>query len=133
MRKGSFAGDANDVRLVSGPSWLLLTAAGPNPRTAATFSDGSTKNAITHLRDVHRIGKDGPLAPVEEQEKRIRLAFGNTLPRVSFNVDIFEDILTRWMALCDIPFLAVEHDCFRLLLSYLASCVRTYIQACDTD
>jgi hypothetical protein len=37
-------------------------------------------------------------------------------------VDVFKDILTRWMALCDVSSVAVEHDCFLLLLSYLAAC-----------
>jgi hypothetical protein len=108
------------------PNNSPLTDLGANPRTAATFSDGSTKNAIIHLHDVHRIGKDGPLPPIEQTAQRIRLAFGNTLPRVSFNVDVFKDILTRWMAMCDVPFVAVEHECFRLLLSYLAACVSTH-------
>jgi hypothetical protein len=122
MRKESFGGGASVVGKPTSCR-MSLTALGPNPRTAATFSDGSTKNAIIHLHDVHRIGKNGPLPPVEQEAQRIRLAFGNSLPRVSFNVDVFQELLSRWMALCDVPFVAVEHDCFRLLLSYLAACV----------
>jgi hypothetical protein len=122
MRKGSCGGGARDVSS-SSRCRILLTAVDPNPRTAATFSDGSTKNAIIHLHDVHRIGQHGPLPPIKQEAQRIRLAFGNALPHVAFNVDIFQDILIRWMALCDIPFVAIEHDYFRVLLGYLAPCV----------
>ncbi|KAF8536448.1 hypothetical protein BDD12DRAFT_807786 [Trichophaea hybrida] len=42
-----------------------------NPRTSATYSDTSTKNAIIHLRNVHRIGQDGQLMDPAEQEQKL--------------------------------------------------------------
>jgi hypothetical protein len=59
------------------------------------------------------------------EEQRIRTAFGNTLPRVAFNITVFRQILIRWIIICNIPFRGVENDSFRLLLGYLAACVRS--------
>jgi hypothetical protein len=99
---------------------------GPNIRTAVTFSIGSTKNAIRHLLVVHHINQNGDLPPVQLQQQTLQASFGNTLPRVNFNSDVFKNILIRWMIICNIPFIAVENPTFRLLLAYLAACVRRF-------
>jgi hypothetical protein len=95
---------------------------GPNIRTAVTFGIGSTKNAIRHLLVSHRINQNGDLSSVQLQQQTLQASFGNTLPRVNFNSDVFENILIRWMIICNIPFIAVENPTFRLLLAYLAAC-----------
>jgi hypothetical protein len=76
-----------------------------------------------HLRNVHRIGQDGQLMDPAEQEQKLRIAFGNSLPRITFNINYFRIILIHWMVVCNIPFKGIEHQGFRLLLSYLAACV----------
>ena len=56
--------------------WSVL---GTNSRSAATFSDSCTKNMIEHLRDSHRIGKDGPIeATLEQGHVLLETAFGKT-------------------------------------------------------
>ena len=49
---------------------------------------------IDHLQDVHKIGKNGPI-PLEEGQVLIETAFGKTRPQVSFNSDLFRDLLLR--------------------------------------
>jgi len=101
------------------------TCLGPSTRTAQTYSDASTKNAISHLRRVHRLGPDGELPTVAIRQQSLREAFGNTTPRIAFNPEMFKAILLRWMTICNNPFNAVENNSFRLLAGYLAACVRS--------
>jgi len=96
---------------------------GADRDTAPSFAVTTTKNAIMHLRDIHRIGRNGQLPEVTAEEERIRQAFGKAVPRVSFNRTVFRQMLIRWVTACNIPFRAVESDTFRLLLGYLAACV----------
>jgi len=71
------------------------TCLGHSPRTAQTYSDASTKNAISHLRRVHRLGPDGELPTIAIRQQSLREAFGNTTPRVAFNPEVFKAILLR--------------------------------------
>jgi hypothetical protein len=101
-----------------------LHGAGKNRKTAQSYADSSTKNAIEHLKTIHRIDADGEMEPLEDQLHSIRAAFGRTLPKVFFNVVFFKVVLVRWVISCNIPFRGVEHPAFRLLVGYLAACVR---------
>jgi len=49
---------------------------------------------IEHLREVHEIGKDSPIA-LEHGQVLIETAFGKTRPQVAFNSDLFRDLLLR--------------------------------------
>ena len=99
---------------------------GPNRDTAASFAITAEEDAITHLRDVHRIGQNGPLAGVTAGPQRIQQAPDDTVPRVIFKDFAFQRMLIRWIATYNIPLQAVESDMFRLILVYLAACVSSY-------
>ena len=44
---------------------------------------------IEYLRDMHRIGKDGPIeAALEKGQVLLETAFGKTQPQIVFNRDI---------------------------------------------
>ena len=51
---------------------------------------------IDHLQDVHKIGKNGPIL-LKEGQVLIEMAFGKTWLQVSFNSDLFRDLLLRWI------------------------------------
>jgi len=77
---------------------------------------------IDHLREVHIVGKDGPIA-LEQGQVLIETAFGKTRPQVTFNSDLFRDLLLRWIVENHIGFRQVEQSSFRVLLRYLVACV----------
>jgi hypothetical protein len=99
--------------------------AGSNPKTAVTFAITSTKNPLDHLRLKHHIGPDGPInrAKPPRHQQTIEAAFGEKRPEITFNADIFERLLGRWIYTEDVSFRICETDTFRYLLSYLAACV----------
>jgi hypothetical protein len=99
--------------------------AGPNPKTAVTFAITSTKNPLDHLRLKHDIGPDGPInrAKPPRHQQTIEAAFGEKRPEITFNADIFERLLGRWIYTEDVSFRSCETESFRYLLSYLAACV----------
>ena len=88
------------------------------------YACGSTKHPIEHLR-THRLTERGPMEP-ESSNSIIRQAFGNSLPRIRFNSDVFKQLLVQWIVLCHISFRQVEQPSFCLLLSYLASISATH-------
>jgi len=45
-------------------------------------------------REIHKIGKNGPI-PLEEGQVLIETAFDKTRPQVTFNPDLFRDLLER--------------------------------------
>ena len=100
----------------------MLITPSPSKGTVVTFSDSSTKNMIDHLREVHIVGKDGPIA-LEQGQVLIETAFGKTRPQVTFNSDLFRDLLLRWIVENHIGFRQVEQSSFRVLLRYLVACV----------
>jgi len=80
----------------SSVSSILTFSVGPAKGLGVTFADSSTKNMIEHLHEVHKIGKDGPI-PLEQGQVLIETAFGKTRPQVTFNTDLFRDLLLRWI------------------------------------
>ena len=70
---------------------------GPDRDTAPSFAITNGKNAITHLSDVHRIGRDGQLPEETAEEEHMRQAFGKAVPRVSFSRTVFRQMLIRWV------------------------------------
>ncbi|KAG0638369.1 hypothetical protein HOY80DRAFT_1047915 [Tuber brumale] len=94
----------------------------PAKGLSVTFADSSTKNMIEHLQEIHKIGKDGPI-PLEHGQVLIETAFGKTRPQVTFNSDLFHDLLLRWIIEIHISFSQVEKGSFRVLLRYLVACV----------
>ena len=79
---------------------------------------------IQYLREVPKIGKDGPIA-LEHGQVLLETAFGKTRPQVVFNRDLFRDLLLRWIIENHISFWQVEQSSFRVLLRYLVACVST--------
>ena len=77
---------------------------------------------IDHLREVHKVGKDGPIA-LEYGQLLIETVFGKTRPQVTFNSDLFRDFLLRWIVENHISFQQVEQSSFRVLFRYLVACV----------
>jgi len=90
-----------------------------------TFADSSTKNMIEHLHEIHKIGKDGPI-PLKHGQVLIETAFGKTHQQVTFNRDLFRDLLLRWIIENHISFSQVEKSSFRVLLRYLVACVSIF-------
>ena len=103
-----------------------ISTIGPSKGAVITFADASTKNMIQHLREVHKIGKEGPIA-LEHGQVLIETAFGKTRPQVAFNSDLFRDLLLRWIVENHISFRQVEQSSFRVLLRYLVACVSTLL------
>ncbi|PUU76139.1 hypothetical protein B9Z19DRAFT_1066869 [Tuber borchii] len=85
----------------------------PPKGAAITFSDSSAKSMIEHLREVYKIGKDGPIA-LEHGKVLIEAAFGKTRSQVAFNSDLFRDLLLRWIVENHISFRQVEQASFRV-------------------
>jgi len=81
---------------------------------------------IEHLHEVHKIGKDGPIA-LEHGQVLIETAFGKTRPQVAFNSDLFRDLLLRWIVQYHISFREVEQSSFCVLVRYLLACVSSSI------
>ena len=110
-----------------GPDSAILTVSvGPTKGLSVTFADSSTKNMIEHLHEVHKIGKEGPI-PLEQGQVLIETAFGKTRPQVTFNTDLFRDLLLRWIIENHISFSQVEKGSFRVLLRYLVACVSVFL------
>ena len=97
-----------------------------NLRSIATFSDASTRNMIDHLKPAHGVTKENPEGLVSQAENRIRTAFSNTLPRITFNQDLFKQLLLRWVTTNNISFRQVEDPTFRYLLIYLCACTSSF-------
>lgn len=100
---------------------------GPSHR-APIYSDLSTKNMNYHLAQQHGVSKEFPDGGLERSQaasnSRIEAAFGRTpVPGIRFNSDVFKDMLIRWIYVTNTSFTAVEDETFRILLSYLLTCV----------
>ena len=79
---------------------------------------------IEHLRESHKVGKQGPIqVQLEKGQIQIEAAFGNTRPQIIFNQEVFRNMLLHWIIQNNISFRAVELASFRVLLGYLAACV----------
>lgn len=81
---------------------------------------------IVHLRDVHRINKDGPMDTNPGVTERIDNVFGKAHQRIQFNLNLFKQLLLRWIKVNHISFRQVERYTFRTLLFYLVGCVRSF-------
>jgi len=99
---------------------------GPYRNTAPSFAVTNTKNSVMHQSDVRRIGQNGQLPEVTEEEERIYEAFVKAGSRVSFNRTVSRQLLIRWVTTCNISMQGAQHDSCRPILVYLASCVSTY-------
>lgn len=107
---------------------MSIYCIGANSAIATTYSDSSTRNMIEHLREKHSIGKKGATF-MKPQEQKIRVAFGNTMPKLSFNHDLFKQLLVNWIVTTNVSFHQVEDPAFRLLLSYLCAVVCSLFQS----
>ena len=65
----------------------------PNLRTAITFSDSSTRNAIDHLKKIHGITKANLHGLSLPSQSQIHIAFQNTISKIVFNEDLFKSFL----------------------------------------
>lgn len=74
------------------------------PLTAKMYVDTSTCHQMDHLRNRHRLTKEGRLPAPGERSGLIQQAFGNTAPRIQFNNQIFQELLLIWMLLSNISF-----------------------------
>ena len=76
------------------------------------YADRSTKHPIEHLKS-HRMTENGPLEIPDNNI--IRQAFGSTVPKIQFNLDIFKQLLIQWIVKCNISFRQVEDPEFFIL------------------
>ena len=79
---------------------------------------------IEHLRESHKVGKQGPIqVQLEKGQIQIEASFRNTRPQIIFNPEVFRYMLLHWIIQNNISFRAVEQTSFRVLLGYLAASV----------
>jgi hypothetical protein len=88
----------------------------------------TTKNALAHLRSKHRVGPNGIITAGAEStyQQTIEKAFGQTRPRIIFNIDVFKDLLLQWIVQMNVSFRVCEDTTFRSLCFYLAACQPDY-------
>jgi hypothetical protein len=79
---------------------------------------------IDHLRDVHRIDKDGVMDTHGAVNQRIDKVFGKATKRIEFNLNMFKQLLMRWIIVNHIAFCQVQDSAFRTLLCYFLACAR---------
>jgi E3 ubiquitin-protein ligase DOA10 len=79
---------------------------------------------IDHLREAHRIDKDDVMDTEGAVNQRIDKVFGKATKRIEFNLDMFKQLLLRWIIINHIAFHQVEDAAFRTLLRYLLTCLR---------
>lgn len=92
-----------------------------------------------HLEQAHGITKDNPRAAGQKPPLSRSISHhniqselsssswtrsGNNSGRIKFNSDIFKALLVQWICSSNISFAIVEHNHFRLLLTYLVASVR---------
>ncbi|KAF8430176.1 hypothetical protein EV426DRAFT_580238 [Tirmania nivea] len=61
------------------------------------YADGSTKHPIEHLK-THRMTEHGLMPVVDLSTSAIHQAFGVTIPRIQFNLPVFQQLLVQWIA-----------------------------------
>lgn len=76
------------------------------PGHAKKYADSSTKHPIQHLR-THRLTEYGPME-LSTGPGIIQQAFGNSSPKIQFNIDVFKQLLIQWMVSCHINFRQVK-------------------------
>ena|SRR5437899_666103 len=91
-----------------------------------------------HLEQAHGITKDNPRAvglkpslsrTASQHNTQSQLSSnswtrsGNSSGRIEFNSDIFKALLVQWICSSNISFAIVEHNQFRVLLTYLLASV----------
>lgn len=93
------------------------------------YDAASTSQANNHMADVHRINRDGPMAPREKRQRTLldiaRLdsrqpkeqTFMNAFI-ASFDSAHFQQLLIRWVACDNVPFHKLESPFFRDLMAY---------------
>jgi len=96
----------------------------PTPKSAKTFAV-SAMNAIGHLKSKHNRGEliiPGP----QPLQQTIERAFCTHKPAVTFNEDVFRQLLLRWIVKMNINHRVCEDESFRTYCSYLAACKPDY-------
>ena len=110
-----------DAVTIAGKRYWQCKLCRRNPKR---YADGSTKHPIKHLR-THKLTENGPMDE-NGSSSLIRQAFGNSIPKIHFNADVFKQLLVQWLVTSNISFRQVEESNFRLLLSYLAAVTSSY-------
>lgn len=82
---------------------------------------------MNHLRDTHRLDKDGPIST----DTNIQSA-SEDVERSSFDFGHFKDLLIRWIVIMHISFSQVENEVFRSLLLYLSIALVPYLPTSGT-
>ena len=68
------------------------------------YVDSSTHHPMNHLKVYHRLTGAGRLPAPGQRSGLIQQAFGNTLPRIQFHNQVFQELLLTWMLLSNISF-----------------------------
>ena len=99
-----------------------------------TYDAASTSQANSHMEDVHRINKDGPMSPQRKKQRTI-FDLANLNPHrlkdqavmnafiASFDPLHFQRLLIRWVACDNVPFNKLESRDFRELMGYANSAI----------
>ena len=98
------------------------------------YDAASTSQANSHMEDVHRINKDGPMSP-QRKKQRTLFDLANLNPHrlkdqavmnafiASFDPLHFQRLLIRWVACDNVPFNKLESRYFRELMEYANSAI----------
>jgi len=98
------------------------------------YDAASTSQANSHMEDVHRINKDGPMPP-QRKKQRTLFDLANLNPHrlkdqavmnafiASFDPLQFQRLLIRWVACDNVPFNKLESRYFRELMEYANSAI----------
>lgn len=104
----------------------------PNPETAITYADTTTKNAINHLVKFHGFHQNGQLRtdPNNSSNTQNQLLLPpsssssiNTPQKIIFNSDVFKQLYLRWIITNNISFQQAISPTLRYLLMYLSAVV----------
>jgi hypothetical protein len=93
-------------------------------KSAKTFAVSTTKNAIDQLKSKHIIGYGSSLD--QSHTQTIERAFSTRKPTITFNEDVCQQLLLRWIVKMNISFRVCEDESFRTYCSYLAACKPDY-------
>ncbi len=114
--------------------WLCKECHQKKATITHMYDAASTSQANSHMEDIHRINKDGPMPP---QRKRQRTLFDvvdldSHQPKdqalmnafiASFDPIHFRHLLIRWVACDNVPFHKLESPYFRDLMGYANSAI----------
>lgn len=95
----------------------------------------TTYSAIEHVKNKHRIDKNGPIpnaSALEQQQENAETQAELGRTWTTLNLRLFQELLIRWIVIMHITFSQVENESFRDLLLCLCKALETYLPRSGT-